>query len=145
MMAVIRVNEKAPLRTLIDLTEMMMAYKRETEPDAASDDESAYVSFIKFKIRTAFVYHMPETGFCIIDVAFDPLASCSHRSFFVMSHIFIVPEKRKTRAYAELFYASIKNHPGKMIGFTYSESDHNAIMTKRYRKIGTIYGREYGD
>jgi hypothetical protein len=140
-MNVVRLTGKVPLDVLADLADMMMQLKHETEPDKASDDERAYITYIRHKLRTAFVYYYPKTGFCIIDRAFDSLVSCSHSHFFVMSHIYIVPEKRKGRAYAELFRTSIKDHDGQMIGLAFKNSDHNAVMSKRYKVLGTIYGR----
>jgi len=141
-MNVIRLSEKVPLDMLADLSEMMMGLKHEMEPGKASADESAYLAYIRHKLMTAFVYYYPHTGFCIVDAAFDPLVSCSHSHFFMMTHIYIVPEKRKSRAYAELFHTALNNHEGQMIGITYEGGNHDAVLAKRFRKLGTIYGRE---
>lgn len=140
-MIVERISGKVPLAALSDLTEMMMRLKHETEPDTATDDEWAYFAYIKHKLKTAFVYYIPQVGFCIIDKAYDPLLSCPHCHFFMMTHIYIVPEKRKTRVYAKLFHMALNSHNGQMIGLTFATSGHNAVLAKRYKKIGTIYGR----
>lgn len=142
MSKVIRLSGKIRLDHLVDLTEMMMALKHETEPGKASDDDGAYLGYIKHKLKTSFVYYYQKTGFCIIDTAYDPLLSCPHNRYFMMSHIYIVPKKRKTRSYAEIFGVAMKNHSGQMIGITYEGGNHDAILLKRFKKLGTVYGRE---
>jgi hypothetical protein len=43
--------------------------------------------------------------------------------------------------YAELFHTALDAHDGQIIGFAFKNSDHNAVMSKRYKVLGTIYGR----
>lgn len=140
-MKVVRLSGKVPLEALADLSEMMMRFKHEMEPEKATDDEAAYVAFIRHKIKTAFVYYLPHTGFCIVEPDFDPLVSCSHRHFFFMSRIYIVPEKRKSTAYSKLLFTAFREHKGQMYGVTYEGGQHDAVLAKRFRKIGTVYGR----
>ena len=76
-----------------------------------------------------------------MDVAFDPLLKAPLQYYWIMNHIFVVPNQRKSSVYARLLYTVIDNCKGQIIGFTYKNSDHNAVLSKRYKVLGTIYGR----
>ena len=135
-------QETADFPVIYDLACMMRMLKHETEPGRAVDEIEPYIDYMLFKLKIgAIIYYIPMKGFIMLDHATDMLLKEPHKSYFMMSHIFIKPEFRKTRAYAALFYRMLKEIDGQIIGLTYKNSEHNAVLQKRYKVLGTIYGR----
>jgi hypothetical protein len=144
MMKVQHLNIKAvPAKTVMDLTEMMWNMKHEMEPARASNERRDYALYVLSKIEMSMVLYISKTGFCIVDMVTDSLLEQEHSRFSMMQQIYVVPEKRKSPAYAKLLYEALNRNPGQMIGITYEGGAHDAVLDKRFKKLGTLYGR-YG-
>lgn len=127
---------------LCDLAAMMCQLKHETEPGKAVTEPKLYLEYIEAKLKVAEAYYIACSGFMIIDKVVDLLLSPPHNHYLMMTHVYVVPGKRKGRTYAKLLNTMLGDHPDEqIIGLTYKQSDHNAVMRKRYRVLGTIYGR----
>lgn len=124
---------------LNDLASMMYSLKHETD-EHATDDRQLYRKYIIHKVATSSIYYIEQSGFVMIDSIFDPLLKLCNSNYWLMTHIYIVPNMRKTRVYAALINKSLQEHSGLIIGITYTGSEHNRILKKRYKVLGTIYG-----
>ena len=124
-----------------DLVVMMDALKHEMEPDTATNDVNLYRNYMVNRIKSAYIYHIPKCGFVMLDSLQDILLKDAAKNYWIMQHIYVVPEKRKGTTYARLLNTVIEKHEGQIIGLTFKQSDHNAVLQKRYKVLGTIYGR----
>lgn len=138
---VLKIQGEATKAQLADLTVMMSALRHENEPGKAADDLDLYKKYMEYKVNTSLIYYIPQTGFMLMDFVHDPLLKEPFCDFLMMTHVYIVPEKRKTTAYPRLLCSMLAEYDGQIIGLTYKDSDHNAVMRKRYKTLGTIYGR----
>lgn len=125
---------------IYELAFMLRALKYETEHDKSLFLIDNYISYIKIKISNSLVWFISGGGFMIIDVVEDTLLKPEHSIVHVISHIFVYPEKRKTSSVYARLIKHAQNIESSVIGFTYKDSDHNTVLQKRYKVLGTIYG-----
>ena len=141
-MEIYQVTYGVDFPVVFDLAYLMRMLKEETEPGKAVKEIDQYVEYIEFKLNLgSIIYYIPTIGFMMMDKATDMLLQEPHKHYWMMSHVFIKPEFRKGRAYPMLLNNMLANTEGQIIGLTYKNSDHNKVMQKRYKVLGTIYGR----
>jgi hypothetical protein len=123
-----------------DLAVMLMALREEMEPGKINLFSEDFIAYIMAKIENgSHIVYIKDHGFTIADFVTDKLMKPEFQEQVLWAHVYVKPDKRKSRAYA-LLLKSILDLGKPVIGFMFKDSTHNEIISKRFKTLGVVYG-----
>lgn len=133
-------KDNATGESIEDLASMLMALREEMEPGKIKLFIDDFIAYILAKIELgSHICYIPHIGFSMADYIVDNLMKPEYQETLLWNHVYVVPGKRKSRAYALLLKSLLSlNKP--VIGFMFKDSYHNEIISKRFKQLGVVYG-----
>ena len=123
-----------------DLAVMLMALREEMEPGKINLFSEDFIAYIMAKIENgSHIVYIKDHGFTIADFVTDKLMKPEFQEQILWTHVYVKPDKRKSRAYAMLL-KSVMDLDKPVIGFMFKNSVHNEIISKRFKTLGVVYG-----